>query len=118
MVTKVAYCYELHEALSSQIRHLSRAEQQAAYDAACVEWQQPDKPNGVPMDKNLRQPFFERCQAMFQSNPTTTKDRYLVAFACFAMRAGLSFDLDSHPTKDLIMGEATRVARVHAHPRT
>jgi len=73
MVDQIAYCYELHEALSSQIRHLSQVEQQVAYDAACLKRQQPDKPNNVPMDKGLRKSFFEKCQAMFRSNPTTTK---------------------------------------------
>ena len=37
IVEKVAYCYELHEALSFQIRR--RVEQQVAYDATCVERQ-------------------------------------------------------------------------------
>ncbi|KAI9454601.1 hypothetical protein HD554DRAFT_2150096 [Boletus coccyginus] len=110
MVEQIAHCYELHEALSSQIRPLGRVEQQAAYDAACLEWQQPDKPNSVPMDTRRRKPFFEKCQAMFQSNSTTTKDRFLVSFACYAMRSGHSLELDSHPKKDSIIGEAKRVA--------
>lgn len=74
MIEQIAHCHQLHEALSSQIRPLSQAEQQAAYDVACLEWQQPDKPNGLPTDPNLQKEFFERCQTMFSSNPTTTKE--------------------------------------------
>ena len=74
MVEKIAHCYERHEALASQIRPLSQAEQQANYNAALLEWQQPDKPNAMPTDQVLRGLFLERCQEMMDSNPTTTKE--------------------------------------------
>ena len=74
IIERIAHCYQRHEDLSSQIRPLSQTERQAAYDAACLEWQLPDKPNGLPTDGNLRKEFLERCQAMLDSNPTTAKE--------------------------------------------
>jgi len=130
MVEQTAYCYELHEALSSQIRHWSQVEQQVAYDAACLEWQQPDKPNSVPMDRRLRKPFSRNVKPCFGRTPRPLKSKYggclldrltispipptnsrfLVTFACYAMRSGLSLELDLHPKKDLLICEAKRVA--------
>jgi hypothetical protein len=72
MIEQIAHCYQRHESLSSQIRPLSKAEQQACYDTACLEWQQPDKSNAMPGDRRLQKLFYERCQAMLDSNPTTT----------------------------------------------
>ncbi|KAF8553741.1 hypothetical protein OG21DRAFT_1509762, partial [Imleria badia] len=110
MVENVAQCYQLHEAMACQIRQLGQVEQQEAYAAACLEWQQPDQPNVVPVEKHLRELFAERCETMMQSNPTTTKDRFVIAFACYAKLSCLGLLLDSHPQGDLIFGEALRVA--------
>ncbi|KAF8553740.1 hypothetical protein OG21DRAFT_1509757 [Imleria badia] len=110
MVEQVSQCYEHHEALSSQIRQLGQVEQQEAYAAACLEWEQPHSPNCVPVESHLRELFIEKCEAMIQSNPTTAKDQCLVSFACYAKLSCLSLQLDSHPQKDLIIGEAHQVA--------
>ena len=53
MVEKIAHCYEHHETLASQIHSLSQVEQQANYNAALLEWQQPDKSNVMPIDQVL-----------------------------------------------------------------
>ncbi|KAF8553745.1 hypothetical protein OG21DRAFT_1194719 [Imleria badia] len=62
--------------------------------------------------KHLRELFAEQCETMMQSNPITTKDRFVIAFACYAKLQCLDLLLDSHPQGDLIIGEALRV---HAH---
>ena len=69
MIELVAYCYQLHKGLSFQIHCSSQAEQKVAYDAACIEWQQPDKPNDVLMDQGLQELFFPRIPISFNSSP-------------------------------------------------
>ncbi|KAH7908970.1 hypothetical protein BJ138DRAFT_1103077 [Hygrophoropsis aurantiaca] len=117
LTEQLAFYYELAPSCVNAVRPFGEVASEAAYDEACREWANPEMPNVVPPTSHAesREAFFAKCDAMCRRPPKNAKEYWLVVFACHAAILGLlsvGAELNEHPKKGYIMGQANKIAQV------